>query len=189
MRIRAAIVMMSALLLLSSTLGASGGPLGFFGIIEKVVFEPDEARAERIQIWGAFGYINCCGGVSKVARGYVYFRVPAEDGVSDPVLKATLVRREWADLKAVAGTGQAIGFSVPLPMRTSVLTPVSERTGSSYLVEFAPANSATADYRVRPASEPPVSPAEYRTDTGIVRLSPDGTRASLVKQLQEALRQ
>ena len=60
-------------------LGASG-PLGIYGIVEKVVFEPNEQAPERIQVWGAFAYVE--GGVgqssltvSKPVRGYLYFRL------------------------------------------------------------------------------------------------------------------
>src|SRR5687768_10357820 len=59
-------------------LGASG-PLGIYGIVEKVVFEPNEQSPERIQVWGAFAYVD--GGVgssltvSAPKRGYLYFRL------------------------------------------------------------------------------------------------------------------
>ena len=36
----------------------ASGPLGIYGIVEKVVFEPNEAAPERIQVWGAFTYVN-----------------------------------------------------------------------------------------------------------------------------------
>src|SRR5687767_15768849 len=82
-------------------LGASG-PLGIYGIVEKVVFEPNEQSPERIQVWGAFAYVETSVvgqslTVSKPVRGYLYFRLGASSDA--------LVRNEWADLKAVAGTG------------------------------------------------------------------------------------
>src|SRR5688500_8246933 len=86
-------------------LGASG-PLGIYGIVEKVVFEPNEQSPERIQVWGAFAYVD--GGVgssltvSAPKRGYLYFRLGSSAD--------SLVKNEWADLKSVAGTGQAVGF-------------------------------------------------------------------------------
>ena len=45
MRIRALIV--AAALLAAMPLAASG-PLGIYGIVERVVFEPDEAHADRV---------------------------------------------------------------------------------------------------------------------------------------------
>ena len=109
MGIRAVIVAASAALFLSVPVSASG-PLGVYGIIEKIVFEPDEARAERIQVWGAFAYVDGGAsstlGVSKAERGYLYFRLPNPNPATTGLMD--LVRREWADLKAVAGTGQAV---------------------------------------------------------------------------------
>src|SRR5205085_9851828 len=91
---------------------AASGPVGIYGIVEKVVFEPNEQSPERIQVWGAFAYVD--GGansglaVSSVKRGYLYFRLPSSSVASARDMEA--VRKEWADLKAVAGTGQTIGF-------------------------------------------------------------------------------
>ena len=113
MRIRAIVVLMSVLI--ASTGLVASGPLGIFGIVENVVFEPDASEPERVQLWGVFGYVNgdAGSGISRIERGYLYFRLPNADEVMDVPLSNTLVRREWADLKAVAGTGQAVGFSVP----------------------------------------------------------------------------
>ena len=99
-------VLVGVLLFAAADLIASG-PVGFYGIIEKVVFEPSEKAPERIQIWGAFAVVDGGparpGATSKPLRGYLYFKLP--DG-SD----RAAARTEWMDLKSVAGTGQAIGF-------------------------------------------------------------------------------
>ena len=54
----------------------ASGPIGIYGIVEKVVFEPNERSPERIQVWGAFAYVdggaNSGLGVSAVKRGYLY---------------------------------------------------------------------------------------------------------------------
>lgn len=167
-------------------LGASG-PLGIYGIVEKVVFEPNEQSPERIQVWGAFAYVD--GGVgqsltvSAAIRGYLYFRLEAG---TDQSIK--LIRNEWADLKSVAGTGQAVGFGRwgyiggfggLQPDRTSRNPP--------YILERAPGNPLT-DLRVRPASEKAGMPALYQTDSGVVKLSESGSHAAIVKQLKAALR-
>src|SRR5262245_43968368 len=103
-----------AIPLCAASLVASG-PVGFYGIVEKVVFEPSEAKAERIQVFGAFAYVDSRdsgvrpGEISKVARGYLYFTLPGSDIQAQDTAN---IRREWADLKAVAGTGQAVGFGM-----------------------------------------------------------------------------
>jgi hypothetical protein len=183
---RTRIVMVTAVLLVALTsLGASGSDLGIFGILEKVVCEPDEAHAERVQLWGVFGYTNRAKSVTSVERGYLYFRIPNRDEVNDSEITATLVRREWADLKKMAGTGQAVGWTVFGANGRASVTPGA--AGSSDAA-FTPANTAPISLRVRPASEPPTSPALYRIDTGVTKISATGTHAELVKQLQEALR-
>jgi len=50
---RALVVSVFAVGQLVADLFASGR-IGFYGIVEKVVFEPNETAPERIQIWGAF---------------------------------------------------------------------------------------------------------------------------------------
>ena len=98
------------LVVLSLLAGAAhlmaSGPLGIYGIVEKVAFEPNETAPERIQVWGAFAYVEGASAqgltVTAAKRGYLYFRMNPS--------QADAIRKEWADLKAVAGTAQAIGF-------------------------------------------------------------------------------
>ena len=66
------------LILGASALFASG-PVGLYGIIDKVVFEPNESAPERLQVWGAFAYadIQESGnglGISAAKRGYLIQR-------------------------------------------------------------------------------------------------------------------
>src|SRR5690242_2003384 len=81
-------------------------PVGAFGRIEKVVFEPSSGTPERVQIWGAFAMaVQQHGNDYKAPeRGYLYFS--AKPGKEEPC------RKEWADLKAIAGTDQIIGFGM-----------------------------------------------------------------------------
>jgi hypothetical protein len=69
-------------LLLGAGHPTASGPLGIYGIIEKVVLEPDGAPPERIQLWGAFAYVEGGSGqsltVSPAVRGYLYFRLGHE---------------------------------------------------------------------------------------------------------------
>lgn len=190
MTTRKLIVAFVVLLAGAAHLGASG-PLGIYGIVEKVVFEPNEQSPERVQVWGAFAYVD--GGVgsslavSAPKRGYMYFRlVPATQGGTDQ--SVTLVRNEWADLKSVAGTGQAVGFGRwGYIGRFGGLQPDTSSRNPPYILERAPGNPLT-DLRVRPASEAPTAPALYQTDSGVVKLSESGSHAAIVKQLKAALR-
>jgi hypothetical protein len=163
----------------------ASGPLGIYGIIEKVVFEPNDKTPERVQVWGAFAYVetSIVGQsltVSKPARGYLYFRL---GGASD-----TVVRNEWNDLKSVAGTGEAVGFGKwGYIGRFGGLQPDTTSRNPPYILERSPGNPLT-DLRVRPSSETPTAPALYQVDSGVVKLSASGSHVSIVQQLRDALR-
>ena len=95
------------LLLALSGVGAgralASDPVGIYALVDKVVFEPNETNPERIQIRGAFAIAEGYGSTYKNAqRGYLYYKVNPD--------KPTACRNEWADLKAVAGTGQIVAF-------------------------------------------------------------------------------
>jgi hypothetical protein len=79
-------------------------PIGIYGIIDRVVFEPDAANPKAIQIWGVFAISEAKPGdnYKPVERGYLYYSVNTTNE------RATLA--EWADLKATAGMNQAVGF-------------------------------------------------------------------------------
>src|SRR5438874_7850068 len=78
-------------------------PVAIYALVDKVVFEPNETNPERVQIWGAFAIAEGYGYTYKNAeRGYLYYKVNPD--------KPTACRNEWADLKAVAGTGQIVAF-------------------------------------------------------------------------------
>ena len=184
------VLVMLGLLVGAAQLIASG-PLGIYGIVEKVVLEPDEKTPERIQVWGAFEYVDGASPsvtVSAAKRGYLYFRLPTgADGATNRS-QVDVIRSEWADLKAVAGTGQAIGFGRwgyigAFPG----LQPDTRSNRPPYILERGHGNPQT-DLRVRPASEAPGSPALYQTNAGIVKLREGGSHAAIVKQLQDALK-
>jgi hypothetical protein len=179
-----------AILALAVPLTASG-PLGIYGIVERVVFEPNEQAPERLQLWGAFAYADGAGdqalSVSAVKRGYIYFRLSTSDVAAQ--LEIDLIRREWNDLKSVAGTGQAVGFG-----RWGYiggfggLEPDRSSSNVPYILEKTSSRSASiTDLRVRPASEAPINPAQYQTNTGVVKLSETGNHADVVKQLRAAI--
>ncbi len=176
----------------ATSLNASGR-IGFYGIVEKVVFEPSEAAPERILVWGVFAYVD--GGasqnnaVSAAKRGYLYFRLRSGIPGFTPDRQAEASKKEWADLKAVAGTGQAVGFgSWGYIGSFAVLEPGGVAAAPSYLYERMPGGGDQADLRVRPANETPANPATYQTETGVVKISDTGSHAAIVKQLREALK-
>jgi hypothetical protein len=167
----------------------ASGLVGIYGVIEKVVFEPSETAPERVQVWGAFAFANGGAGNdsawSPVKRGYLYFRLPPTTVVAQQELD--VIKREWADLKAVAGTPQAVGFG-----GWSYAGQFAELSNekSQYPVKFLErgrVSGATADLRVRPATEAPSAPVSYQTNTGVVKISAEGSHADLVKQLRGAL--
>ena len=181
-----------AALVISTPVASASGYIGIYGIVEKVVFEPSEQSPERIQVWGAFAYVD--GGteapvdVSEAKRGYLYFKLP------DPMLgiipppQVIVIKREWADLKSVAGTGQAVGFgSWGYIGRFDMLRPASSPNPPAVILERVTGGGRSVDLRIRPANEPPTGPATYQTNVGIVRVSEQGSHAAVVKQLKAAL--
>jgi hypothetical protein len=186
-----------AVAVLAAPVLRASGPVGIYGIVERVVFEPSEQAPERIQVWGAFALVD--GGTtapvanSAPKRGYVYFKLPvAVEGFVTPA-DVALVRREWTDLKTIAGTGQAIGFgSWQYIGRFDEM----QQSGKGYIFEnvVRPLNGRMSrggqqtDLRVRAATEKPASPVTYQTDSGIVKLAATGSHSALVQQLQAMLK-
>ena len=138
----------------------ASGPLGVYAIVDKVVFEPSETAPQRVQVWGVFMYATDSASnnpaLSPSTRGYLYYALPT------PASQADIARKEWNDLKAVAGTGRVVGF------------------GSGWF--------SSTETRVRPAAERPSSPSPYHLNMGIVTLADSGTQAAVVKQLKDASR-
>jgi hypothetical protein len=92
--------------LLTLKTDAYSDAIGIFARVDKVVFEPNAEAPERIQIWGAFALAGRENGNVYRApqRGYLYYSLKPG--------KEEVCRKEWADLKAVAGTDQIIGFGM-----------------------------------------------------------------------------
>ena len=106
-RARGNISKLAALLVALLSVGAAralaSDPVGVYALVDKVVFEPNEKNPERIQIRGAFAIAEGYGYTYKNAeRGYLYYKMNPD--------KPNACRNEWADLKAVAGTGQIVAF-------------------------------------------------------------------------------
>jgi hypothetical protein len=126
-------------------------PIGIYARVERVVLEPGPDAPERIQVWGTFVLAvrsdpNTYGAPES---GYMYFKL--QPGKED------VCRREWADLKRVAGQRQVIGFG-------------SRWDGKG---------------RVRKASEKPTSPDVHPVSIGMTKLRTD-TAYAPVKALLES---
>jgi hypothetical protein len=124
-------------------------PAGIYAVIEKVVFEPNENAPERIQVWGAFSLTEGRPGdfYQSPQRGYLYFTVPPG--------KEAMARKEWADLKSAAGTGQGIAF------------------GSKYLYKA----------RFRKSDEKPASPDVYPFGVGVTKVEPTSSMIAPLKKM------
>ncbi len=90
--------------------------VGIYASIDKVVFEPNDTAPERIQIWGAFTLAvnENRNDYQPAKRGYLYYALKPG--------KEEMCRREWADLKRIAGSESIIGFGVrnePVRLRKS----------------------------------------------------------------------
>ena len=179
------------LLLVLSPAAHASGPVGIYGIIERVVFEPSEQAPERIRVFGAFalvdGGVNSPQGASAAKRGYLYFSLP-EDRVQQQA-----ARTEWADLKAVAGTGQAVGFGNYIyigafsGLQTDSPNSSPPRSTPPYTLRPVPGGGAQANLWVQPESKPPADVVIYSTNSGVVKLPAQGTHAAIVNQLRQAL--
>jgi hypothetical protein len=88
---------------LSFGIAYASGAIGVYALIDKVVFEPDSNRPERIQIWGAFVFPSPGSPNSFAApqRGYLYYKRSDDD-------LPTLL--EWANLRDAARTHRVVGF-------------------------------------------------------------------------------
>jgi hypothetical protein len=131
--------------------------VGVYGVVEKVVVEPADAPA-RIQIWGAFALSDQKSGSTygTAQRGYLYYTCPQG--------KETICRKEWADLKSMAGTNLAGRSPGPygccrtrLTNRTMGVSSAADPTSESQCLapiapSFAGAAGLRAIARARPIS-------------------------------------
>ena len=128
-----------ALVVLGAPTGVDASDrVGVYAVIDKVVFEPNADSPERIRIWGAFAVAtrHDKNNYDAVRRGYLYFR--AADS-------RELARREWNDLKALAGSTNIVAFG--------------SRFGQSV--------------RVRAEGETPQAPDKYVMGVGIQTIRSD----------------
>ena len=110
-------------------------PMALYARIDKVVFEPATGAPDAIQIWGVFSLAKPDNRNDYLppARGYLYFKLAAD---------ADVARKEWSDLKAIAGTGEVVSL------------------GSRYQLNA----------RLRRADERPENPDPYVVSIGLQRM-------------------
>lgn len=124
-------------------------PIGVYAVVDKVVLEPNDKNPERIQVWGAFCFAEGRGddyGAAK--RGYLYYKI-------DPA-KPDVARKEWNDLKDLAGTKQVVAFG-------------SRRTEKG---------------RLRKADDKPEAPDTYPLGFGLQKIRENHWNAQPVKALR-----
>jgi hypothetical protein len=160
-----------AVFLLAQLSLAKNGNIGIYGIVDKVVLEPDENAAERIQIWGLFVVpVPISSGLYKAPqRGVLYFSIPSD--------RKELARKEWIELRKFAGSGQILGFTqywVPNP---------SDPQGNPH---------TSLVIRVH-ENLPLASPDSYPLGIGVLRIDdghkPEGYERQIITQLKENPRQ
>ncbi len=145
--------LISIILALSGATAWASDPIGIYGIVEEVVFEPNENAPQRIQIRGAFALADRQRGDEylRPERGYLYYTLTPG--------KEDICRKEWADLKAVAETGQGVGFGFRYDTTT----------------------------RLRKATDKLDAPDPYPIGVGLTRIGNHGHQARIIAGIKEAL--
>jgi hypothetical protein len=81
----------------------ASGPIAVIAVIDKVTFDNPEAPT-TIQISGVFKVAMEVGDhYTEAQKGVLYMTMPS-------YVTAEIIRREWFDLKALAGTRQVVAF-------------------------------------------------------------------------------
>jgi hypothetical protein len=106
------VVVVFLLSLSSTSVTAKNATIGIYAVIDAVTFEPDGSSPNFIRISGVFvvPVPISSGQYRSPQRGYLYFRIP-------PGMEQA-TRKDWNELKTLAGTGRAVGFGqywVPIP--------------------------------------------------------------------------
>ena len=179
-----------ATLFMVANLTASVREVQIYGIIERVVMEPNEKSPERIKVWGAFTLLyanqepvrNWDGndrGLYTPKRGFLYFKLPPVASGDRTKAAQVAAKREWSDLKSVAGTGQAVMFG----SWTSILGSPSRSSKPGFL-SMPPDKELLRVYEEKERSADPIT---YTMDTGVVKLQNEGRFAVIIEQLKRSL--
>jgi len=139
------IVTAAVLFALSVGVAHASDLVGVYSLISSVTFEPNAEHPQRILVSGVFAMSKpkpefFGDDYLPPQQGYLYFTLPADQANAEMVLK------EWADLKAMAGTGKAIAFGGRTQFRM---------------------------LKVRPANEKPSAPDVYELQIGVTKVRTD----------------
>ncbi len=152
MRRTVGLIAVTASLALTVVLQASD-MVGVYGVVEKVVMEPNETAPQRVQIWGAFALAEGRGSTyGTPQRGYLYYSCPSG--------QESTCRKEWSDLKSIAGKNTAAGFGM----------------------RYKPTG------RIRKADEKAASPDPYPIEMGVVLVDNGVDRGSDTMKVIDALK-
>jgi hypothetical protein len=146
MKKRIGFVAVLALLLLAGAARASY-PCGIYARIDKVEFEPNADKPERVKVWGDFLMVKTSNRLVGPERGYMYFSLVDK--------KEEHCRIEWKDLQEIAGTkNNFIAFGSPFAERRDDLEGNGDRPN------------------VHKKDEKDVKPIPYPLNHGLSRLRP-----------------
>lgn len=154
-RLAAVLVPVTAAALFAAASSARKDPHGVYAVVDSVIFEPSAGTPERVRLWGSFALANVVGmkdgKIDYIQFGHFHPPQPGFMYYSVNPRDETGTRADWAELKEIAGTGQAAAWGASIP-------PAGTRTPSS-----GP-DTATARWimgyngRVRASTDPPVNP-------------------------------
>jgi hypothetical protein len=121
---------------LATAVAHASDRVSVYAKVDRVVLAPSAEAPDTIQIFGVFSVAqpNNPNDYRPAARGYLYYTAGTNRDAA---------RREWADLKSIAGSGQVVAF------------------GSRW--EGTP--------RVRDTGETPSTPDEYAVNTGVTKIN------------------
>lgn|SRR5262245_7922608 len=96
----AAVVVAASLVSLSAS-----DRVAVYGRIDRVQFEPNAEAPDTVQVFGVFsvGIRENPNDYEPARAGYLYYKASRD---------VQTTRREWADLKQVAGTNQVVAFGL-----------------------------------------------------------------------------
>jgi len=105
-KIATGIALLSAMLLHGGPAAQTPDPVGVYGMIERLQFEPPGGDPDRVQVWGVFAFADAASadGYGPALRGYLYYTCPA--------IQRVACRNDWADLRWYNGIGKGVGFGL-----------------------------------------------------------------------------
>lgn len=113
MNSRVLAVSLGSLVLVAAAALHASDPVAVYARVDRVVLAPSAEAPQTIQVFGVFSVAEPSNpnDYQPAARGYLYFKLPTDE---------RLARREWADLKAVAGTKQIVAFGSRFRMKPRI---------------------------------------------------------------------